>query len=47
MIGYTSKEIEASFKEELNHKRSDIYEIYLKMVQKILLFGKEKTMAKY
>ena len=43
LLGYDSKEIEATFKEESNKRRSDIYEVYQSQVQKYLIFGKEKT----
>jgi len=46
-IGFASKEIETAFKEELNVKRSDIYEIYSTTVSKIFQFGKERTMILY
>ena len=42
-IGYASKEIEATFKEEINAKRSDIYEIYSQTVAKVLTQGKERA----
>lgn len=42
-IGYASKEIEVAFKEELNAKRSDIYEIYTQTVTKVLAHGKDRA----
>ena len=43
MLGYEAKDIETTFKEESNRRRSDIYEAYQSFVHKQLIFGKEKS----
>jgi hypothetical protein len=38
-IGYEQKDIEATFKEEVSQKKSEVYEIYKQQVEQKLLHG--------
>ena len=38
-IGYDQKDIEATFKEEVSQKKSEVYEIYKQQVEQKLLNG--------
>ena len=44
-MGYPSQEIEASFKEETNKRKSEVYEIYSKFTEKQLVHGKDPNTA--
>lgn len=39
-IGYEQRDIEATFKEEVSDKKSEIYEIYKAQVEAVLVSGK-------